>query len=206
MFDAKDMMTTAATMIALSSQAFASMPMSGKAHLSAPLVGSTLKIYDSKGALVETIDRATDRNGHFKAKLSRTLTSFTVVFTGGTHEGAPFCGELRADVAAYRPGKDLVYVNAATTMASRYHSTHPELTAGECSASVRNYLGIPTTLNLGKGLDAPEAESFFSHAEFLTKANLGGGLDAYMTELVEGVDHYSRSPSYSVPLFRMSIN
>lgn len=193
---ARHVMLSAATLLALSGQAIASMPINGKAHLSAPLVGSTLSIYDQTGKLVETLPRATDGEGRIQAKLKAPLRHFTLVLTGGSHEGVPFRGELRSDVAAYRPGVDQVYVNAATTIVSRYHSVHPHLTVGESTASVRNYLGIPTSFDLGKGLSKPGAEEHFSHSEFLAKARLSGGLNAYTSLLAKSVDQYSHAPSF----------
>lgn len=160
----------------------------GKAHLSAPLVGATVRVQDAKGKPVETAGPVTTTSyGTFSFQLAkRSSPRIRLTITGGTHEGKPFQGKLMLDVDNYDPRHDLLYANAVTTLASEYLVRHPETAIADANAKVYGFLGIPEASRSGFALDNPH-QNYFRHEILLKEADGAGApdLNRYLSSLLD---------------------
>jgi len=158
----------------------------GLVFADAHLNHGNVAINDLKGKQLAT---ATSDNGVFELDDVSLPADFDVVATGGTLAGKALTGSLKLDVRGFQP-KQYLYVNEATTLAADYQATHPTQTDAEVDNTVRNFLGLPSSLTLGAGLARPIAQ--FSHAKFAQAALAGGGIDKYEAHLVSQLDRGDR--------------
>jgi hypothetical protein len=148
----------------------------GFVSTSAPMVNTTVNFYaaaNKSGPQVEgsPIGIGTSNvNGLFVASIflpSQVLDSnnwptapvnFRVTASGGTMNGSPVMGVLRADVRNYQSGQ-AVYVNALTTLVAAYWDATPGITLADAETAVGKYLGLPAAA-LGSAYVPYDAASF----------------------------------------------
>lgn len=173
----------------------------GKANLNSPLVGASIEVRDGRGQHVMTSEETTDAAGTFALKLPAGNSSrFRLVVTGGTYEGKPFQDRLLLDVERFDPDRDLLYVNAATTLISRYMDRHAGASVADASTKVKAFLLIPATSRAGVDVDNP-LQNYFRH-EILLAAMQSSGvlrLGAYLDGLVDEIDAGIASHAFSRP-------
>lgn len=170
----------------------------GKAHLSSPLIGATVEVRDALGQNLTLGKGGTGKTGTFALKLPAGVTRFRLVVTGGTYEGQPFQDTLLLDVEQFDPARDLLYVNAATTLISRYIDRHPGTNVADASAKVKGFLGIPASSKAGFSVDNPH-QNYFRHELLLDAVRNSGGkrLNAYLDGLVSEIDAGVSSHAFS---------
>ena len=91
-------------------------------------------------------------------------------------------------VERYVEGADdlpFLWINVPTTLISRYRRSHPETDLSGAEARVRSGLGIAS--NQGIYGTNESSTSQFSHRLFLQEANLGGGFQAYLDQVVQQI-------------------
>ncbi|MGY8524414.1 hypothetical protein [Paracidovorax citrulli] len=161
----------------------------GKAYLSAPLVGATVQVHDANGRPVATTGTAmTTSNGTFSFMLGdRGTGRMRVTVTGGTYEGKPFEGKLTLDVDGYDARRDLLYVNATTTMVGEYLLRHPGATLADANAKVYDFVGVPAGSRSAFILDNPHQKHFHHDVllEEMSKAPGAPVLNRYLASLVD---------------------
>lgn len=148
----------------------------GFVSTSAPMVNTTVNFYaaaNKSGPQVEGSPIGIDTsnvNGLFVASIflpSQVLDSsnwptapvnFRVTASGGTMNGSPVMGVLRADVRNYQSGQT-VYVNAVTTLVAAYWDATPGITLADAETAVGKFLGLPAAA-LGSEYVPYDAASF----------------------------------------------
>jgi hypothetical protein len=154
----------------------------GLAFAAANLDGGTVTINDAGG---EQLASTKTDHGVFQFEDISLPADFRIVASGGTLDGKALTGSLKLDVRGYQPDRYL-YVNEATTLVADYQAAHPTQTPAEVTATVRTFLGLPSSMTLGAALARPIAE--FDHAKFAQAALADGGIDAYEAKLVAEID------------------
>lgn len=176
----------------------------GKAHLSSPLVGATVQVLDSAGkASSDYGTSTTSETGTFTVPVSPALGGrFRVAVSKGSYEGKPFQDTLLLDVENFDPEKQLLYVNAVSTLISRYVDRHPKTGVSEAADKVLGFLQIPIDpARAPVAVDNPK-QLHFSHELFLAAAQssnapaLGAYMDQILNELDAGATHrnFPRAP------------
>lgn len=172
----------------------------GKAHLSAPLVGSTVQLYDAKGRPVETAGRTTTTaSGTFSFRIaSRKAERLRVSITGGTHDGKPFDGKLLLDVDNYDSDRDLLYVNAVTTLASQHLDRNPSISIAEASAKVYAFLGVPVPSRSAFMMDNPH-QNHFRHEVLMQDMQASGAanVNRYLASLTDQMNASSAQRKFT---------
>lgn len=84
-----------------------------------------------------------------------------------------------------RNGKEIV-LNIPTTLVGRFQQRHPELSLAECQSRVQQFLGIPKERAL-QTLDE-SAGSPFAHELFFSEAAANGGVEAFLTSLLDEME------------------
>lgn len=170
----------------------------GKVHLTSPVIGASIQVHDQDGRHVMTAKHTTDGAGIFELPVPQGHASrFRIVATGGTYEDRPFQGVLRLDTEQFNPDRDLLYVNAATTLISDYMDRHRGVDISDASTKVKGFLLIPATSDAGFNVDNP-LQSYFRHENLLHAAQSGGetGLNAYLGTLLDEMDSGVTSHSF----------
>lgn len=171
----------------------------GKVHLASPLVGASIQVRDEKGRHVMTSEHTTDASGVFELTLPPGYASrFQVVATGGTYEGQAFQGTLRLDAEQFNAHRDLLYVNAATTLISDYVARHPGTSVSDASRKVKAFLQIPVTSDAGFNVDNP-LQNYFRHENLLAavKSSGNGQLNDYLGILINEMEGGAASHSFA---------
>lgn len=171
----------------------------GKAHLSAPLVGANIEVQNKNGELV-VMAEPTNASGVFTLPLPPGHQEpVRVVASGGTYEGHPFEGRLLLEVEKLSNQSEL-YVNAATTLVSRYIDRHPGTSVADASTKVKQFLQIPEGASLGAGMANP-LQYHFRHDKLLQAMPSGSpvGLNDYLDGLVTAMNDGSPVQSFSRP-------
>lgn len=174
----------------------------GKAHLSAPLVGASVEVFDAGGQHVGTLEHTTDAGGIFDVELPAGKASrFRLVVTGGTHDGQPFTDRLLLDAEGFDASREPLYANAATTLISRYIDRHPGMGVAQAADRVKAFLKIPAHSSPGFSVDNPH-QNYFRHERLLASMQASGAaglvpfLDGLVAEMNAGVaSHtFARAP------------
>jgi hypothetical protein len=117
----------------------------------------------------------TQAGGTAVLELASPPRNFTVVVTGGTSEGVPVRGALRADVRGYAGGARTVYVNPVTTViAAKVRRGYGPVAARRL---VKCQLGLPARLDTGadlRGSDRWFGGDAFQNAAARGVAPVGG--------------------------------
>lgn len=164
----------------------------GKAHLSSPLVGATVQVLDSAGKVSSDYgSTTTSESGTFTVPVNPSLGArFRVAVSKGSHEGKPFQETLLLDVENFDPEKQLLYVNAVSTLVSRYVDRHPKTAVSDAAGKVLGFLKVPMDpVRAPVAADNPK-QILFSHALFLEAAQSSDtpGLAVYMDRILNEVD------------------
>lgn len=164
----------------------------GKAHLSSPLVGATVQVLDSAGkASSDYGTTTTSATGTFTVPVNPSLgTRFRVAVSKGSYEGKPFQDTLLLDVENFDPEKQLLYVNAVSTLVSRYVDRHPKSAVSDAAGKVLGFLQVPIDpVRAPLAADNPK-QLLFSHALFLEAAQSSNApaLGAYMEQILNEID------------------
>lgn len=165
----------------------------GKVHLSSPIAGARIVMHDENGVYVASAEHSTDAAGIFHIALPADKAGrFRLMATGGTHEGVPFTDTLLLDVDSPSPVKHPLYLNAATTLISRYRDSHPDTSVAEAGLKVKSFVQIPLASNAGFSVDNPR-QNHFRHEVLLDamqasgSADLSSHLDGLIAEMDAGV-------------------
>lgn len=160
----------------------------GKAYLHAPLVGATVQLHDAKGRPVETTgSTTTTTSGTFSFPIAvRKTERLRVSIAGGTLEGKPFDGKLLLEVENFDADRDLLYVNAVTTLVSQYVKRNPSASIAEASAKVYGFLGVPNPSRSGFIMDNPH-QNHFRHEVMMRDMQASGSanLNRYLDSLID---------------------
>ena len=173
----------------------------GKVQLSSPLAGSSIEVLDVRGQHLMNGEETTDAAGTFALKLpTGGATRFRLVVTGGTYEGKPFQDRLLLDFERNDRVPNTLYVNAATTLVSRYLDRHPGTGLADAEAKVKAFLLIPSTSRVGADVANP-LQNYFRH-ELLFAGMQSSGiakLDTYLGKLIDEMDAGVISHAFSRP-------
>ncbi len=158
------------------------MQVMGRVFLDAPVAGATVAVKDSAGNLLIESKNATDQEGFYTVTLPGESKDFTVEVTGGRSGTNAFSGVLKADIENFSPDSSIVYLNAATTLASVYR-TSTRVNKAEADMAVKKLLNLPGTVDLGVDIVNP-ALTAFSHQKFMQVAQEQGGFNSLINQLV----------------------
>lgn len=125
--------------------------------------------------------------GTFAIRVSPFVTDFRVEATGGTSGGYPFEGTQVAEVRGYEPGTTIVYIHPGTTLVAACLRKHPDWSLPQAETAVRRFLQVPDSLDIAAGLRS-SSNPYFDHITFLGQAEANGGLDRFVTGLVDEMD------------------
>lgn len=159
----------------------------GLLSTSAPIANSILSFYDTPdtsqdqqvGAAIVASAKA-NANGHFLSTRF-PASNFRVVAAGGTLNGQPINGVLRAHVNNYQFG-DVVHINLATTLVCAYFDATPGITLAEAETAVGNFLKVIGT-NLGSAY-VPQDSAVFNQTAFHQAANAYPDINTFIDSLV----------------------
>jgi len=155
----------------------------GRVFVGEPITDAEVAIYDLKGDLVYQSEKAvTGEFGSFRIAVKDLPSDFRIVVEGGKYLGENFADKLMADYRDFDPSKDILYVNAATTMVSAYLDANPDTTLDEGTAAVKELLEIPEWLSIGGGLQL--SGEYFSYGLFMNEADAHGGVNRYIEQLL----------------------
>ncbi len=144
-----------------------------------PVAGAKLTIHDRNGNTVYQGDTAVStETGAFRIAVKNLPLEFRIVSQGGRHMGEAFESTLMADYANVDSGNESIYINAATTMVSKYLDANPGATFDEAVTSVKDILDLPEWINIGTGLR--QSSEYFNYYTFLSEASTYGGIDGYV--------------------------
>lgn len=153
----------------------------------APILDAHVTAYDMDGKQIgDTEIDAAGVHGSFLFEIKNLPMDFRVIAHEGTHKGDWMSHNLVADIRNFAQFTDVIYVNVVTTIISAYLDKHPEMTLDDATAMVKGFLGVPDWVDIARITHA--TDEFFSHAKFMTEAELNGGLTAYIDQLTDQMD------------------
>ncbi len=160
----------------------------GWVTLGKPVSGASLNIYSLDGkAIYHSEGPVTSGFGSFLIGVEKKLPSdFRVICTPSSSDHELTGIELMADVRNYNSNTDTIYVNAVTTLVSRYMDRHKDTNVTAAINTVKAFLEIPDYVTIGRGLSVNNA--FFSHLAFLNEAKKNGGLSAFIEILIDEME------------------
>ena len=155
----------------------------GSVSTDKPITSAKLTFYDVGGKQIfKTIAPSTGDLGLFIINVNNLPANFRVVANGGYLDGQIFPSDLSADFRGFDSKRDVVYINAVTTMVSAYINVHPDKSLLEATEAVKNFLLIPEWVDIGRELNA--SNEYFSHNKFVIEANNNGGINNYIDQLI----------------------
>lgn len=159
----------------------------GSVYVGQAVSASVLSIYDTDGELLFTTkSAATDEQGSFVLESIMGLPSdFRIVTESGFLAGEAFTGRLSADIRNFRPYSNTIYINAVTSMVSAYLDSNPDASLSQASISVKRFLDIPETMDIGSG--AQLSSKYFNNVQFLREAEENGGIDNFIDMLISEI-------------------
>ncbi len=164
----------------------------GFAYADGPIRGAHLRVYSIDGELLADEPRATEAKGTFYVEEPDLPAHYTVVATGGTHEGKPFKGELRAEVRD--DDGAVIHLSPVSTITSHHMEQNPDASHDEATDEVHEHLAIPSALETD---DLRLHDRYFHGDPFLAEARRSGGVRAHAKELAE--DAAGDGPSKAFP-------
>ncbi len=150
-----------------------------------PVEGAHVRAYTLGGRDLTVEDGLTGKYGIFTLWTKQLPSRYILQSTGGTVNGLPFNGKLRALVIDRGPDR-LLYVNPATTIAAQYAVDHPKVPYAEVLSRVKHKLGLLPTTTLGESLRRSATE--FDGAAFLEAAAREGGFAALVRKIADDID------------------
>lgn len=119
--------------------------LTGFADADAPLVGASISVYGPDGAEVLPLSRGvTGAYGGFEFDAGGLPPGSMVTASGGTYQGRPFTGTLRATLGAgFQSSRDAVYLTPVTTLVSAYLSQRPGTMLADATARIHATLKLP---------------------------------------------------------------
>jgi len=158
----------------------------GRVDLNEPIDGSTVTVQEATSGAVLAEAQTTD--GDFLDFLSRDAfpaggKDLLLTATGGTVNGEPFEGTLKAYVPAYVVS-DHIPINILTTLIAEYMAMWGEPYDQACQ-DVFDYYGLPRDYSFLDVAHQDNAEMQFEPERFLEDVEAYGGLAEYVTYLVE---------------------
>ncbi|MBY4599136.1 DUF1566 domain-containing protein [Ottowia caeni] len=175
----------------------------GKAHLSSPLVGAKVQVLDSAGnASSDYGSTTTSETGTFTVPVSPALGArFRVAVSEGSYEGKPFQETLLLDVENFNPEQHLLYVNAVSTLVSRYVDRHPKTSVSEAASKVLGFLQVPIAPERAPLASDNPLQDHFRHELFLQSAQSreAPALGTYINQLLNELDAGATAHSFGRP-------
>ena len=166
----------------------------GEANLAGfPLVGATITISDLSGTVLRTEENATGPFGAFIFDVDQLPADFNIQATGGTLDGEPFNGRVRALIRGFT-SETWLSLNEVSTIVAAYSDAHPELSYEDVTDVVAIYLGVPYYVSLEEVIDtcdvyggifSPQLFSLAAKEEF-GEFDLDSFVDIIVTEIDEG--------------------
>jgi hypothetical protein len=169
--------------------------MLGQAFLNKPVSSGTVRLYSLQG---KTLPRSaasdrTSRDGLFTVKPKQLPDDFLVVVTGGRVGKAPLRGRLMTVVENYG-GTTNIGVSGATTLVASYVLSHPRQAVDAAADHVTDYLDLPQGFGEAAGLSFDDVH--FSESAFVKRARAGGGINAYVSHVVNRIDQHKTLRSF----------
>ncbi|MBS2033941.1 hypothetical protein JST97_03085 [bacterium] len=154
----------------------------GKVQVDAPVKGGRVLLSDSRSARLSDL-------GNFQFPAARVPVPLWVGVETNV-EGQ--LAHLETEMTQFPNPTTVVHVNIVTTIISRYHRLHPELSFVQAEEKVLKALDLFGRPSYQHSLRHPH--SGFSEKNFLTDARLDGGFDAHLNHLVTAVDSVRLAP------------
>jgi hypothetical protein len=133
------------------------------------------RIYDSKTAVTGDL-------GSFIVAVDKLPADFRISASGGSQAGQELNVDLTADYRGFDPQAKMVYINAVTTLVSRYIDAKPDVSLEQATRTVKRFLEIPEKVDIGRGLHV--SNGYFSHQGFIEAAVQSGGVAALLDQLL----------------------
>jgi hypothetical protein len=127
-----------------------------------------------------TLTQTRTYQGYFRLPLTSLPASFRVRVSGD--DGSLLASDRQSFDAAHRQ----VIVNAVTTLAALDRDRHPGRSVNDSLRAARRFLSIPAYWDLDNGLDMESSP--FGHAAFLEAARQHGGVNAWLSYLVDQLE------------------
>ncbi|MDB5098124.1 MAG: hypothetical protein JWM80_2545 [Cyanobacteria bacterium RYN_339] len=176
----------------------------GLVTVDGPLVGATVRVTALDGTPLGTVDTnadVTNANGVYLIPKADTPADFRMVATGGTVNGKPFVGELRAEIRAHQQFTGSAPLNPLTTIASAYTEAHPDRSLAQAQAAVKTFLKIPQAFNLG--WDLVKQPQYIDTAAYAAHVEQLGGHLRYAKQLVAELDAGGTHPLGTANAYRL---
>lgn len=159
----------------------------GVAYLDNDVSKATVSIFTRSGRLLYSKQDATAEDGSFEITYPLP-SSFKIVITDGSLEGAPFSHDLERFIPAFEESA-YYKVNAITTLMARYQDRHPELAFSEVTERVKAFLSIPPDVDISDVIYSSEWFCYhFSHYFFMRDADANGGITDFIDRLLDEMD------------------
>ncbi len=166
--------------------------LAGWVYASDPVSSAELSIYNIKGErILEGDSIVADKQGAIVLATEKLPTDFRVVAQRGKLNEGDFDAVLSSEVRGFDAETDKIYINPVTTIVSAYIDKKPEVTLDEAVRSVKAFLELPEWIDLASGTQL--SSEHFSNTQFLSEANMNGGINAFidtlLTEMKAGKTH-----------------
>lgn len=170
----------------------------GSVSAGSPVTNAKLAVHDTTGKLIYQSDKpVTGDYGAFIVGIKGLPSDFRVVVSGGDLSGEAFPAKLAADSRNFKANTGIA-INLVTTMVSAYLDKNPGKTLEEATTAVRNYLGIPQSVDIG----SLQLDPYFGSNAFLAEADTNGGVSNYVSLLVAEVDGGARRQFADPPILK----
>jgi hypothetical protein len=165
-----------------------STEVNGLLDLGGPVQGAQVTFLDASGTTLAQPPVVTGSDGRFRAE-SLFPATFRVraAVPQSRARALNQAGTFEAVTHVSSASRELTVLNAVTTLTSLYQAKHPELTLAQCEARVKEFLEIPSYVNVRWQLDG-NPYAHFLHDVFCAKAELNGGIDAFLQQLLLEID------------------
>ncbi len=158
----------------------------GKVRLDQPLKGGLVKLNNERFTRLSDLGNFEFPSGGFPTPL--------LVSVEAELEGQPV--RLEAEVPSPSSPQAFVQVNVVTTLVSRYHKLHPELSHLQAEEKVLKAFGLLGRPDYLDSLSHPH--SGFSEHDFLKDARARGSIEGHLDFLVGLVDAPRTSPKFDI--------
>lgn len=175
--------------------------LSGIAVLEAPIIGATVIIEDKTGKIIYSEANETYTTGSFLLDVPFDLPAdFNIVVEGGQIgvNGPPMQDTLRLEVKNHNHENYAFYlVDPISTLVATYRKKFPDKTYDDAVTAVWDLMSLPAAAD--KINDVYYLGRHFSRQAFMREANIRGGLNVYINNLVSQIG----STTHEKPCFAM---
>lgn len=158
--------------------------------LGVPITSASISVTDGTGQQLGQAQVTVGSKGFFRVPLNASIPpKFQVraTVTSPSFHSPSTSVDLHTEETEFRSdGFDTVFLNPVTTMISVYYTQHSNLTRGDATRRVTQFLGIPPHVNPGRA--GVFSDVFFSPRQFWTAAKKAGGFESVITQLIREID------------------